>query len=84
MVLAGGTVTIHNDQLKQVMLFAVGPDGDFSIDSWHHDPGSCRAFGLDSVFGTGPGDLGYRLAGVWVSRRLGLGTGGGMGCGGEG
>ena len=25
------------DQLKQVMLFAVGPDGDFSIDSCHHD-----------------------------------------------
>ena len=25
----GGTVTIHNDQLKQVKLFAVGPDGDF-------------------------------------------------------
>ena len=66
MVLAGGTVTIHNDQLKQVMLFAVGPDGDFSIDSWHHDPGSCRDFGLDPVFGNSPVDLSYRLAGVWV------------------
>ena len=30
-MLAEGTVTIHNDQLKQVnvMLFAVEPDGDF-------------------------------------------------------
>ena len=39
-----------DDQLKQVMLFAVGPDG------------SCRVFGLNPVFGTGPGDMGYHLS----------------------
>ena len=65
MVLAGGTVTIHTDLLKQVKLFAVGTDGNFESTV------SIAILALVMLSGLGPGSWGCH-GGFWaLASRLG-------------